>query len=269
MVNNSFKVRYKSLPIAISKSTNSNTETHNHPEFEILKILKGSGSVWGGGEEYKVSEGDLIFVNPMQVHLSSYDKNNAYAHKCVCFNLSLIGDELLRSNLRKETALVTPLISVNSPYNAIFSDYFELLYSSCENEREVFSMEAPCYITLIFSTLIKGGYVNVNAVTKNDAEFEKTVVSYISEHLFENITSLKASKELNFNQSYFCRNFKKCFGMSFSNYVNLERVSYSRRLLEEGKSITQVALQVGFPSATAYTKFFKKKYGLLPSEYKK
>ena len=269
MINNSFKLRYKSLPIAISKSANCNTETHNHPEFEILKILSGSGSVWVGGEEYKVSAGDIVFVNPMQVHLTKYDKDKAYVHKCVCFNLSLIGDDLLKNYLCAETALVTPIISAKSPYNAILSDYFELLYTSCESEDAVFSMEAPCYITLIFSTLIKGGYIAKNQKPTNNLEFEKTVVTYINEHLFEQITSQKASNALNFNQSYFCRTFKKSFGMSFSNYVNSERVAYSRKLLEQGKSISQVALEIGFSSATAYTKFFKQKYGLLPSEYKK
>ncbi len=164
-----------------------------------MKILSGSGSVWVSGEEYKVNEGDLIFINPMQVHLTKYDRDKSYLHKCVCFNLSLINDETLKTNLRSEMAFVNPVISVNSPYSTLLSEYFELLYNSCESESSVFSMEAPCYVTLIFSTLIKGGYVVKNEAVTNNENFQNAVVSYISEHLFENITSQVASNALNFN----------------------------------------------------------------------
>ena len=99
----------------------------------------------------------------------------------------------------------------------------------------------------MFSTLIKNDLiVNSNVVTKNE-DFVFNVINYVENHYAEQISSNDLSSALGFNQSYFCRNFKKNFGMSFSSYLNSYRISKSRKFLEEGgKTITQIAYDVGF-----------------------
>ena len=270
MINNSFRLRYKSLPVAISHSKNCNTETHNHLEFEILKIISGNSTVKISGEEYRVCEGDLVFISPMQVHGVVFDKALRYEHKCICFDVSLINDKNLSKSLSSEIATVSPVIPAKSPYNPVLSEYFERIYNLTETPNAVYQMEVPAYITLVFSTLIKNDLiVNSNVVTKNE-DFVFNVINYVENHYAEQISSNDLSSALGFNQSYFCRNFKKNFGMSFSSYLNSYRISKSRKFLEEGgKTITQIAYDVGFSSATAYSKYFKKQFGILPSEYKK
>ena len=99
--------------------------------------------------------------------------------------------------------------------------------------------------------------------------FCKNVIDYISEHYNENITSQKAADTLSYNQSYFCRAFKKNFNMCFSDYLNMYRIKTSRMLLEDGqKSISSIALECGFNSPSYFTSCFKKYLGILPSEYK-
>ena len=61
-------------------------------------------------------------------------------------------------------------------------------------------------------------------------------------------------------------------GMSFTEYLNTLRLSYSRELLaNEGKNFTidAVALDSGFKSRSNFYHLFREKYGLTPEEFRK
>ena len=60
MINNSFNKRYKKLPIATSESVNCDTEVHNHSEFEILYIEKGSSEVTVSGKTFIANPPKII-----------------------------------------------------------------------------------------------------------------------------------------------------------------------------------------------------------------
>lgn len=269
MINNSFSKRYKKLPIATSESVNCDTEVHNHSEFEILYIEKGSSEFSVGGKTFTARENDIVFINPMQVHSIKRDKSGLYRHKCICFDSSIITNKDLGSALNSEALTIKNLLKNSEKYSSEIAKLILLTYNACINESVTFEMEVTSYITLIFTYLIKSGLIEKQNYNKSN-DFCTLIIDYIKNHYHENITSKQASTALNFNQSYFCRNFKLNFGTSFSAYLNAYRISVSRRFLEESKkNITQIAYDVGFSSPASFTKSFKQQMGILPSEYKK
>ena len=65
------------------------------------------------------------------------------------------------------------------------------------------------------------------------------------------------------------RHISKTIGKSFSTYLRDFRLEKAREQLEEGKNPSQVANEVGFNSHPYFSRCFKEKYKLSPSEYKK
>ena len=171
----------------------------------------------------------------------------------------------MKAKIRTKADSITALAKTH-PITHLTTKLENLENNLISRMNEILSEKMDGFDEIIVE-LIRAKTENENLI--KSVEFVKDVLDYISEHLFDSVTSKQASKSLNFNQSYFCRTFKKNFGMSFSDYLNGERVAYSRKLLEEGKSITQIALDLGFSSATAYSKCFKQKFNILPSKYKK
>ena len=60
--------------------------------------------------------------------------------------------------------------------------------------------------------------------------------------------------------------------MSFMDYINRLRLSYSRELivnLSEKLTIESIAIKAGFNSRTTFYRLFLEKYGLTPEEFKK
>ena len=131
-------------------------------------------------------------------------------------------------------------------------------------------IEAASYAGLIMAFFIKNGLLQKSTGSTNRDNFCQSVLEYVRSHFGEHISSKTAAEAMSFNQSYFCRKFSKNIGMSFSEYLNMYRVSVSRTLLEgSGKSISDIAYKCGFSDPICFTRCFKKYTGILPSVYRK
>lgn len=65
------------------------------------------------------------------------------------------------------------------------------------------------------------------------------------------------------------RDFKKIFGVSFSSYLEMLRLRQAQKLLQEGKTVQDVAVCVGYCSDYSFRRAFKRVMGVSPSEYQK
>ena len=84
------------------------------------------------------------------------------------------------------------------------------------------------------------------------------------------VTLEDISKHVGMSYTYFSKQFAEDFGTNYSHYLNKIRIEKSIDLLTTtDKSITEVALMVGFSSTSHYIKVFKKLMHITPSKYRK
>ena len=98
----------------------------------------------------------------------------------------------------------------------------------------------------------------------------QTIKVYIQENYKDPSLCLsKISDTFNISESYFSHIFKEKCGINFSVYVENLRLEEAARLIKETRcSINELYLQVGYNNVTSFRRAFRKKYGLLPSEYR-
>lgn len=271
MLDDSFRIRYKEVPVAISEQHSFYpTKLHNHSEFEILYITSGSCTACVAGREYHLESGDLIFINPVEVHSVSVNSGTPYSHKCMCFDLSIIMNNRICENLKGECTSVVHLIKGDTPHGEYLGELFEKAFSEIKNEGKTFAMETTAYITLMFSYLLKNSLIDEKRESPRESSFCSDVLTYINSH-YNEITSSKQVAEACFlNHSYFCRKFKENFGINFSAYLNRYRISIARTMLEENAgNIFEISQRCGFETPAYFSKCFKKYVGILPVQYKK
>jgi AraC family transcriptional regulator len=76
--------------------------------------------------------------------------------------------------------------------------------------------------------------------------------------------------QLNYSPYYCTRQFHKYAGISLRNYIRLRKVSSAViDLRDTGERIIDIAVKYGFSSQEAFTRSFKKAYGMAPNEYRK
>lgn len=270
MFDDSFRIKYKDTSLfAWTPTKNVTTTVHNHSEFEIVYVLAGEGEATVNNHTYAINAGDMIFINPLEVHSMRLFGPEPCLH-CICFDCSLINNEEIADDLLNERLRIVNHITAQSPAAAELQRFQESIYKCYkENERFV-EMEASAYLSLMFVFLLKNNLTaDKRRKTKNEA-FCVKVLQFIYEHYNENITSKDVAAALSYNQSYFCRMFKTCFDKQFNEYLNMYRVVEAKKMFgTEGKTIAQIALECGFNGQSYFAECFKRYVGMLPSEYRK
>ncbi len=84
------------------------------------------------------------------------------------------------------------------------------------------------------------------------------------------LTNETLSAECNISEVYFRRLFKEHFGISPKQYVIDVRLQRAKQLLAEGKlSLSLIAEATGFTNQYHFSRLFKERVDLTPSEYRK
>lgn len=95
-------------------------------------------------------------------------------------------------------------------------------------------------------------------------------IDYIETHLDESLTSAHICRQIGFSSYHFHRVFKANVGMSLREYIRIRRLtSAAMMLLYTEESIINITLYHHFESQEAFTRAFKKYYGLPPGRYRK
>lgn len=269
MIDDTFKINYKTLPIAVSTKSPQYTNPHNHAEFELLLFCGGEAEVTVENDVYTVKNGDMIFVNPFEVHSIKVNKNaENFSRLCICFDCEIFINKNISDKIMNKNIAINHYISKESnDAKYLRNEFLNVIDAYTENSK-VSDTEIIAHISLMFTYLIKKMYFSENTNTSEKNEFCARVLKYIKKEYVSEITSKDAADALSYNHSYFCRIFKKNFQKTFSQYLTMYRIANSKFLLEEKKfSIAEIAEKSGFASYSYFSKCFKKYFGILPSEY--
>lgn len=97
----------------------------------------------------------------------------------------------------------------------------------------------------------------------------RDVCAYIKHHL-RDVTVNDLITHFHYNPDFFNRLIKEFSGMTYTEYLQSERLVYAEKLLLDRKlSVSDIANEVGYQNIGYFYKIFRKKYGMLPSEYRK
>jgi len=97
-----------------------------------------------------------------------------------------------------------------------------------------------------------------------------SVIDFIDEHLEERINLEKLAEIACFSQFHFHRLFCSMLNETPLDYLNRVRLTKAANMLiaSYDKSITQIALSVGFTSSAVFSRSFKNYFGLSPKDYR-
>lgn len=90
----------------------------------------------------------------------------------------------------------------------------------------------------------------------------------IHEAYADDISLALVAEQVHLNKTYLSELFKKEVGTSFNDYLTQIRIDKAKQLILSGKRMSALAVQVGYPNASYFTKVFKKVTGMTPVEFK-
>ena len=250
--------------------------SHWHEHTEILCSFNTKVEISCGNNTFEVGPEDIVFVNSSEMHsLKSLGSNLKYK-VIICDLKKLLGksrkssennfSELLSSNLVVFSNKIPNDIDCIETLNRLINEY--------ETMPIGYEMEIKSLMLHFFTLLSRSHTKSILSL----AEYKNkkitmgkisSIFAYIDINYPKVITSAGCADMLNFSHSHFCHAFRKVTGKTFIDYLNETRMIKSLAMLKETNlSITQIALETGFDDPGYYTRVFKNKIGITPTEYR-
>ena len=98
---------------------------------------------------------------------------------------------------------------------------------------------------------------------------QRKILDYLRDNLDQKIDLGALADEVRLSRFHFSRTFKKTFGESPSHYLMRLRVDRATELLRDSRrSITDVALELGFPTSAEFARAFRHTMNCTPREFR-
>ncbi len=239
-------------------------ERHCHDEFEILYVIKGSGTYMVEGAEYPLRPRTLLLTRPYEFHYVCPKTDEVYERWVINFNLSAaVGASAYLPMLQNRGAAGCGVYFPEGSIAGVIDSVFEELDASCGLFEEKAVGEALFYSNmsrlLIHLSLARSAEVGMDGETP-----VMRVIRYINDNLSDELSLDELARRFFVSKYYLCHMFRKATGVSVLGYINTKRIAMARRLLAAGESATAVAYRVGFGNYSSFYRAFCKQVGHAP-----
>ncbi len=241
----------ESLEISVVSVVNCDWEAHTakvkRRPFSALSLrVRGGGSIKACGEEFKLSEADVLFLPQNIDYEIDYTEGEVLVIHFECKNRGFGGLEVYHFEDLKH---IQPL--------------FRRAYSAYESKRVGYKLEIAA---LIYEILLTAKRQSVSEESLSDA-FKAAVELIKEEYKDQALKISDICKRVGISDSYFRRMMKLHYGTHPLNYISELRVSYAENLLHHPSvSVERAALESGFSDAKYFARVVKKLRGCSPSE---
>jgi AraC-like DNA-binding protein len=248
-------------------------------DHQFVYVHKGRGKVEIAGRTYTAFSGDLFFYEPGTIHAFYADVDEPYLltgihfdftdiHRDRMFPIGPFALQFFNEDLITEKIHFTDFkgfpphihISSNSKIREIILDMVH------EYEiGKIYSQEYLSGLFQIFLTIVARNIQFDNIESDSKGEVVNSVINFIQEHYYENLTNQLIAQKFHFHPNYLNHIITSYTGMSLRQYLIDFRIRKSLdMLLYTRLTVTEIAKTVGFKDLHYFSRLFKNKTSLSP-----
>ena len=250
-------------------------EPHRHNFYTVLVIKKAVGQHKIDFNTYKLSNRQIFFVAPGQVH-QVIESEKSFGYAMTFSNQFLIENYIPISfieslNLFHNYGQSPPLLPNKAQFDKIedFAQHIFMLFNSDANMK---SLSIGSFLKLLLiecNNICSINPIELDVDTTGDnliRSFKNAVNNnYKKEH-----SATFYANELFISPDHLNRTFKARIGKTAKEYIQARIITEAKRLLYFTElSNKEIAYELGFNEPANFSAFFKKNTQLSPSEFKK
>jgi AraC-like DNA-binding protein/quercetin dioxygenase-like cupin family protein len=244
---------------------NYNRAKHWHRSVEIFLVLEGALEFFINNTSIPLEAVDFVIVNPNEIHsIKAPNPNTTIVVQIPlsCFSGYLEEEDyaVFSKQSREDNGILTELIA------RMYETYQDKKFGYELKVKGLFYEMLYILITRFMKAEEDQGSIR----QKRNLDRLSRITSYMKKNYNQDITLEGVADEFGFSPTYLSRMFKRYADVSYKAYLLDLRTEYSfREMMNTDHSLSQVAVNNGFPNSRAFAKAFVKRYGCLPSEYRK
>lgn len=238
---------------------------HSHTQWSLGAITEGQSTFLYRGNQFRVSAGNLVIVNPHWVHACNPINNQPWGY------LMLYIDTDWLANLRYEAGLLDKpywqdISTATMSDNEWYVGYCRMTECLLRPDRELLEKQTTVveYLTALMHELSNQASEPRTKAPDN----LQAVADYLKAHASLEV-SLDTLCELSgYSPGHLIRSFKRHFGFTPHAYLINYRIQYGQRELKRGKPIAETAVNAGFSDQPHFQRTFKKLLAATPKQYR-
>lgn len=227
----------------IHNTKGKEAQIHNRKEFALSFCEKGRITYTHNGKEYVSDPAHAIFHPKGQSYLLHTDRAGSFP----LIDISCVG-------LSGKEFLVVPVKNLSACLH---------LFHRLQEQQLLGRSQLKMLRT----------FYEILELLASDSTPDNTLLSaamqYLENHLSDpNLSNTVLAQKTGFSEVYFRKLFSQCYGMPPRQYILELRIRKAKQLLTGGNlNISEVSEKCGFSSLYHFSKFFKERTGLSPTEY--
>lgn len=235
----------------------------SRPTYILHIVLEGKGIFVVDNKKYFLEKGQGFIIEPNIVTFYQADAKNPWKYFWIGFD-----GEGAEKYLRELGIIQHKPIFRTDKLDELFSLLKEMLKRKNLTLAEELKLQGLFYE---FFSLI----VEENSIEEKDEKNELNpyvdkIITYIKNNYWDDINVNNIIEYVGLNRSYLSTLFKKNIGITIQEYLTVFRLSRANELLDiTNESIENVANSCGYKDPLVFTKAYKKKYGVTPTQHRK
>ena len=222
--------------------------------YKMYFVRSGQGYLHTEGKITPLQKGDIFFTFPASSFAIESVENFSYMY------ISFVG---LRGNMIFENLNI-------SSSNFIFhnaDEVYDVWQKGLLANVNIIDLMSESVLLYTFSYL-GNRLLHSKKEVKQYHSFD-LIKKYVDEHFSEHHFSLEdICEDLSYNKKYISSLFKKHMGTGIINYLNTIRIQNACTMMEQGfTSIIDIADRCGYSDSQYFSKVFKSKMGITPTQH--
>jgi len=237
---------------------------HSHDYYVICLIEQGLQSFTHKGAKHFTPPGGVILINPGEVHTGEAAHPQGFQMRSIYPTISHMQTAALELTGRQQGLPYFRDVRVDQHWarNSVLALHRVLVQGNC-------TLECESRFTETLAELIKR-YADLH-LCEQPIGVEHTAIrqarAYIEECYFQNISLTQLAAQVSLSPYYLLRAFRAEVGMPPHAYLESVRIRHAQRLIQAGRPLVEVALEVGFSSQSHLSQHFKRIIGVTPGQY--
>lgn len=242
-----------------------------HDFYELFLTIKGSFSLDVNNKNYIISDGQLGFIKPGDIHT----KRLLNGEQCNNINFAIKAEsvtEIFQFLYNKDPI---ECISKNQDVFSL-SNNQKLIITSGLRYLSLFPIDQFLEKQIYLKKLLLNIFADIIVPECLKINSNKAIPAWMNELLSElqNNSSISSGMDYMVNytgktKEHICRSFKKYIGITPIKYLNNKKLNYAANMLQHSdREIVLISEDLGFSSISYFYKCFSEAFGITPAHYR-
>ena len=251
---------------------------HFHNHLEIGYCHYGEGTIYFGKEEEPYHDGTMTVIPKDYIHRTHGSSGEIQKWEFLfidadAFLTSVYGEQphYAQGLLRRLNNNKMLLDTAEKP--EIYT-VFSMILKEMEQQGEFYKENVKSLLLVLLMDIIRLNkqeeIVNNQAVNEENFESIVEILKYINQNYAEELRIGDLAKMANMSETHFRRVFTEYIKVTPVEYINLVRIEKACELMKtQDIKMEDIAVKVGFPVFTTFSRNFKRITGYSPLQWKK